>query len=261
MAIITKARPLQPGNNGFIRSRLAQLKPKPAPHKRVALQYTYKRTPQPKLKLFNVTLWAASWGQDASLLNKTLRMLCYCRHNIQFDRIIHFSRTPEPFSDCPWETVIIPELDFPRWNIFVNRVVPNYIKSDFAMSVHEDGFPLHLDLWNPKFLEYDYIGAPWHDGTVGNGGFNIESKKMLKAKLNVPMTAQELASPSDTYVCHNIKKDLEDSGIRFAPTDLALKFSTETLRNDLQSFGFHGRDCSPQKYREGWSLIQRFEDE
>ena len=253
MAIINARRPLLPSRNTFVHSRLSQMRqlaPRP-----VAINSFYKRKPEPKIQLPNVTLWAASWGQDAMMLNKTLRVLCYCRHNIKFGRIIHFSRTPPQFPDLPWETVIIPELDMNRWNIFVNRVVPHYIKNDFAMSVHEDGFPLRFDLWQSAFLKYDYIGAPWQDGVVGNGGFNIESKAMLNAKAGLDFTVDELITASDMYVCRNRKAELEEFGLKFAPRDLALEFSTETFGNQWPSFGFHGRTAAKGKFDEGWKLI------
>ncbi len=251
MAIITKARPLLPAQNPFIQSRIASIK-RPAP-----IGNIYRRKTDPKIHLPNVTLWAASWGNDSMMLNKTLRVILYCRHNIEFGRIIHFSRTAAPFPDCPWDTVPIPELDMNRWNIFVNRVVPNYINTEFAMSVHEDGFPMRFDLWQPEFLDYDYIGAPWDDGVVGNGGFNIESQKLLHHKSMLPFSVEELNTASDTHVCRNRRKQLEQTGIQFAPTDLALKFSTETYGNERASFGFHGRNWSTGKYNAAWEKVAK----
>lgn len=38
-----------------------------------------------------------------------------------------------------------------------------------------------------EYLEYDYVGAPWLDGHVGNGGFSIRKKsKMLSIIDNIP---------------------------------------------------------------------------
>ncbi len=230
-------------NNFFIASRLARIKP--TPYKPVPLHAFYKRKPNPKLMLPNVTIWAASWGTDQRMLDRTLRVLCYCRHNMKADRIIHFSRTPAPFNDCPWETIPIPELDMRSWNPFVNRVVPQYIPKGFAMSVHEDGFPLRFDLWQPEFLSYDYIGAPWTDGVVGNGGFNNESQCCLELEVS-------------QRICRNRKAELEELGLRFAPRDLALEFSTETFGNQWPSFGYHGRNCNGTKHAEGWRLIDEF---
>lgn len=209
-----------------------------------------------KLPLKNVTLWAASWSSDAEMHDRTLRVLCYCRKYIEFERIIHFSAIECPFGDCPWETIIIPKLDFNRWNLFVNRVVPNYIQSEFAMSVHEDGFPIEMSLWKPEFLEYDYIGAPWADGVVGNGGFNIESQKLLKEKLKLSFVTEELTTASDMYICRNRKQELEAKGITFAPRDIALQFSTELIGEAWPSFGYHGRIASPNKHRNAWARVE-----
>ncbi len=251
MAIVKVNRPVQ---NFFIASRLARIKPFSCP-----IAGLLKLKPDPKIKIQGVTIWAASWGKDYRMLDRTMRVLCYCLRNMTVDRIIHFSRTAPNFKDCPWETIIIPELDMRSWNVFVNRVVPHYIRSEFAMSVHEDGFPIDFCLWQHEFLNYDYIGAPWLDGTVGNGGFNIESRKMLRSKLELEVTAEELVEASDTHICVKRRKELEAKGIRFAPKDLALEFSTETTGHDRKSFGFHGRGFAPNKYREGWAIIEQDE--
>ena len=182
-------------------------------------------------------------------------MINYCDSIIDFERVIYFSASTKRICDFPFEIIKIPHLDFQKFNVFVNREVPKYITSDFAMSVHEDGFPIEVGRWKPEFLHYDYIGAPWQDGIVGNGGFNIESQKLLKAKMSLPPTPEELTTASDMYVCRNRKVDLRALGINFAPRDLALEFSSETFGNQWPSFGFHGRDYAVNKYHEGWKII------
>ena len=37
----------------------------------------------------------------------------------------------------------------------------DHIHTDYAMSVHADGFIVHPEMWRDEFLKYDYIGAPW----------------------------------------------------------------------------------------------------
>ncbi len=210
-----------------------------------------------KLKLKNVTLWATSWGNDEDLTWRTARVLQYCDSLIEFERVVFFSGCKKRMCDFPFEIIPIKPLDMQKWNIFVNREVPKYITGDFAMSVHEDGFPIAVSKWRPDFLKYDYIGAPWHDGVVGNGGFNIESKRLMEIKLMMIRTPDELTTASDTYICRNRRAALETLGIRFAPLDVAIKFSTETIFNDKPSFGFHGRNWEGCKYNKAWEILEQ----
>ena len=51
--------------------------------------------------------------------------------------------------------------------------------------IQHDGFILNHKAWDNEFLNYDYIGAPvyWMGNKlieVGNGGFSLRSKKLLK---------------------------------------------------------------------------------
>lgn len=171
--------------------------------------------------------------------------------------MLFFTYLPMPQADVPFKVIRIPQLDWQKWNEFVNREVPQHIQSRYAMSVHEDGFPMHTNLWDDVFLTYDYIGAPWHDRVVGNGGFNIESQRLLRTKQQVP-DWNEKDTPSDVWVCRSHRKRFEDDGIKFAPVNVALLFSTEELENHTPSFGFHGRKANQAKYREGWKIIESF---
>lgn len=210
-----------------------------------------------KLNLSNVTIWGASWSTDEKMLSRTIRVLRYCREIISCEHMILFSFLPMPQTDLPFRVIRIPQLDWQKWSIFVNREVPKHIQSEFAMSVHEDGFPLDCSLWNPRFLSYSYIGAPWTDKVVGNGGMNIERQDLLKEKLSMPTTPDEQTTASDMYICRNRAEYLKAKGITFAPCDLALTFATETFGNQWPSFAFHGRTVATEKYKRGWDIIRK----
>lgn len=81
------------------------------------------------------------------------------------------------------------------------------------------------------FLKYDYIGAPWKDKTVGNGGLSLRRKsKMLEIIDNCPYTNQ----PEDVYfgkACPEIFRNIPSF-------ENAKEFSVETVYND-KSFGVH----------------------
>jgi len=112
------------------------------------------------------------------------------------------------------------------------------------MIVQRDGFFININAWRSEFLDYDYIGAPWPNGRVGNGGFSIRSKSLLKFIANHPISGdpQFDFSPEDGNICSTFRQGLEDAGHRFAPTDIAARFSREdlgVLPDDV--FGFHGK--------------------
>jgi hypothetical protein len=121
------------------------------------------------------------------------------------------------------------------------------------MIVQWDGFPLNEKAWEADFLRYDYIGAPWTPGynwalgmpvcteetRVGNGGFSIRSKKLLEATFRITNGRKDI-NPEDVYIVRAIRKELDQEGIKFAPYDLAKKFSVEDNYYTGQ-FGFHGQ--------------------
>lgn len=87
-----------------------------------------------------------------------------------------------------------------------------------------------------SYMSYDYVGAPWKDQNIGNGGLSLRKKsKMLEIINNCPYSNEN----EDIYfsrACPSVKKNI--------PTfDIAKHFSIETVYDDL-SFGVH----KPWKY-------------
>ena len=124
-----------------------------------------------------------------------------------------------------------------------------------------DSFVVNSNLWDEDFLKYDYIGAPWSneikvnsnitldlkENNVGNGGFSLRSHKLTKitSKLNYDKLKFPLKG-EDVIICHYLYKEMLNSGIRFAPSKLAAKFSMENVNHlygqDVNTvFGFHGK--------------------
>jgi hypothetical protein len=132
---------------------------------------------------------------------------------------------------------------------FTLKELHRYIESDFVLMIHDDGFIINPHLWNPSFLEYDYIGAPWPGspsdieyGRVGNGGFCIRSKRLMEATSHL-----EYEPLNDDWiigVTHN--KILRDMDIHTAPVTLAMTFSLELPIAECEynldnTFGFHSK--------------------
>lgn len=107
-----------------------------------------------------------------------------------------------------------------------------------VLVVQWDGFLTDARQWDPRFLDYDYIGAPWKDGSVGNGGFSLRSRRLVDAlrTMDTPET-----HPEDHCICHRYRGELETRfGIRFAPPELARRFSWEAIDPGHPTFGLHG---------------------
>lgn len=124
---------------------------------------------------------------------------------------------------------------------FMLHDLHRHVFTPHALCVQWDGYVLRGSAWDPSFLEYDYIGAVWpsfadgHD--VGNGGFSLRSKKLLEACRELPFDGSRM---EDVIICRDRRVQLEERGIRFAPSAVARQFSYERTRPEGNEFGFHG---------------------
>lgn len=156
----------------------------------------------------------------------------------------------------------IPTLNFYEFNRFcVNELydITKHIDFSHILFVQDDGFIINPNLWQDKFLNYDYIGAPWlkqnpqdlfpwvylygMNGAVGNGGFSLRSKALLKECKSIEY--KENYPNEDVFICAVANQYLRHKNIKFADTQTACEFSLETknyLNDDLKNcFGFHGK--------------------
>jgi len=148
------------------------------------------------------------------------------------------------------------------YDFFVLSQLVNYIQTSHYLIIQTDGFILNPQAWDDHFLDYDYIGAPWaysplHDwfphkptgpnNSVGNGGFSLRSTKLGYIAQHIFCTSSrdpnfktENWYPEDCFICRDIRPGLENKyEIKFAPEDIALKFSCENKPYTNQ-FGYHG---------------------
>lgn len=140
----------------------------------------------------------------------------------------------------------------PQFNYWENFEAWKYVQTRFAMFVQFDGYVVRPDLWDARFLHYDYIGAPWpadwqvHQTgkhRVGNGGFSIKSRALLQRVARLPW----LDVPGDVLVCCRYRELLEAEGFSFAPPEVAARFSVEhrVPETPAATFGFHGPKGAP----------------
>lgn len=163
-----------------------------------------------------------------------------------FGKTLYFSNQ---VSSKDVEIVNIPDIrgkkDGWSYSYFCLMELPKYIETDFCLVIQHDGFIINPNLWTDEFLEYDYIGAPWIDNyvnRVGNGGFSLRSKKFLDSCLDI-FENESIIEHEDLLACVYKYNEFTKRGVKFAPVDLAIKFSIEHVVPELKSmdsFGFHG---------------------
>ncbi len=210
---------------------------------------------------------------------RTLKTLSAC-HGFDVKRVFWFSNAACPIEAelvARWGAafvvwVRIEPFELNRsFNDQLNELtldlLPKTVDTDFNLVVQADGYAVNYQAWTDQFLQYDYIGASWpHESTgrdVGNGGFSLRSKKLYRAMLDLRRryTLERLIQglqtidicadkflgysiPEDNLICKIYRPILEQQyGIRFAPAELADRFSIETNAGSPwfgSSFGFHG---------------------
>ncbi len=120
--------------------------------------------------------------------------------------------------------------------------VPHFVNTSHFLLVQWDSWVLDAQCWNPQFLQYDYIGAPWWfpEGiNVGNGGFSLRSVRLTKFLAAHPREFP-VRLPEDAVLCRAYRPFLERLGFRWAPDALAGQFAFECTRPVARTFGFHG---------------------
>lgn len=162
---------------------------------------------------------------------------------IQFNECLLFSDKPQNHSYIKTiEIDTISSMD--DYDRFVFKELHNHINTDYLLIIQWDGWIIDKNSWDDRYLNYDYIGAPWSfydDGkVVGNGGFSLRSKKLLTALTNSEFEVIHNQAEDDA-ICRGYREILEGKyDIKFAPLYLAEKFSYESYITQQSTFGFHG---------------------
>lgn len=133
---------------------------------------------------------------------------------------------------------------------FICRELHKHVNTTHCLVVQHDGYIVNPKMWTPRFLLYDYIGAPWQQWKlVGNGGFSLRSLKLLKS--TGTLAPLEIPHPEDSWICNKHRNDLMNLfGIKFAPYEVANQFAFEGRSYDGKEwkglptthngqFGFH----------------------
>jgi len=208
---------------------------------------------------------------------EALKALEYCNRFFKFNKSILF--TDQVFSHSFIQCHKIEKLSWQGYSEFILRL-NNYTNADYVMMIHEDGHIVNPHLWTDEFLNYDYIGAPWPNthswltqphmnrvlphlyrtfprNRVGNGGFSIRSKKFLQFSSQFENCD---GFGEDNFLCCVKYDDAIQYGIKYAPFELAQRFSYENSCTDsdvvwptipkynmTKHFGWHGKYLTNSK--------------
>jgi hypothetical protein len=158
----------------------------------------------------------------------------------------------KPIVDYGTFIPIRKNFNYADYNYIMLKGLSPFIKTDFILHIHPDGMAANKELWTDEFLKYDYVGAPWHDQVVGNGGFSLRSFKLIDALLDSDVIAHWIETQKryvneDHVICRYQSRFLYDKyGIKIAPFELAKYFSKEMNPFFVEkTFGFHGTWIMP----------------
>lgn len=143
------------------------------------------------------------------------------------------------------------------WNYKVIYELHHYVQTDFALFIHADGYVIRPQLWNPLWLSYDYVGAPWpmpRDNysyltpagelvRVGNS-VSLRSKKIMElpSTLGLEWKSYYGNTNEDGFLCCHNRDILKENGVKFADIDVAKHFSKEweiPENKGIDTFMFH----------------------
>jgi len=149
--------------------------------------------------------------------------------------------------------------------LFYNNIIYDNIPTEIFLVFQTDSIicKKHKHLIN-DFLKYDYVGAPWPEGNLGNGGLSLRKKsKMLKvlencnknSNNNLFIEEENRFEHEDRIFANDVDRCKPYIDIKKPDYDLSKQFSIEMIYND-KSFGVHRAydylDTDSQKKLEGW---------
>jgi hypothetical protein len=146
-----------------------------------------------------------------------------------------------------------------EWSKYIVYNLTDYVETDYCLLIHADGYVIHPELWNPKWLGYDFCGSPWplpkdtfsyrdENGKiirVGNS-VGLRSKKLLDLprKLNLPWEPLHGYLNEDGMLTVKWRTLFESHGITYIPFEEALIFGREAPLPEYtgDTFLFHTYD-------------------
>jgi hypothetical protein len=132
------------------------------------------------------------------------------------------------------------------WSKFHWHGTPDLVNTSHCLFIQWDSWVIDGGQWAPKWLELDYVGAPWwynDNRNVGNGGFSLKSLELMEYlranKDKFPVTTDA----DDDLLCRKYRHEMGfRPTFKWADNAAALDFAFERVRHDghQKHFGFHG---------------------
>ncbi|MCR5177578.1 MAG: hypothetical protein K6C95_01190 [Lachnospiraceae bacterium] len=211
---------------------------------------------------------------------ETVRAMAYSMRDIEFGDAVFISHKRPFYLPRGVRFGKIDRLnDIDAFNHACVYKLQDYVKTDYMLLVHADGFVVHPECWEDEFLKYDYIGSPWPVGEndaaytdasgrlcrVGNS-VSVRSKRLLEypSKHDLPWERdREGFYNEDTFLCVRHRAEMESEGLKWAPFEMALRFGREKPlpeNEGLDTFIFHKWWGENEKYPQFRSPYKRFKD-
>ncbi len=197
---------------------------------------------QKKLKLPDVTLAAMT----SVKIYETIKALEYSMQGIEFGEVVlitHRKPFMLPKTITYKHTDKLTDIDC--FNYKIAYELGDYINTDYVLLIHYDGFVVHPEKWQEKFLDYDYIGSPWpvpapgkqhcyHDiygnlCRVGNS-VSLRSRRFLELPRKAGFKWEKDEDGfynEDIFLCCMNKHKFEEAGMKYAPVEVAAQFGHE----------------------------------
>lgn len=119
--------------------------------------------------------------------------------------------------------------------------LPELVATDFFMLVHYDAWIIDGSRWEDKFLDYDYMGAPWWYDDPFNVGFPTLLSVKLMRYLAERKHHFHIEFPEDDMLCRKYRPELEKAGFKWPHERVASRFMFECSRpaENSRHFMFH----------------------
>jgi hypothetical protein len=234
-----------------------------------------------KLQLPDVAAYTFCWGTEH--VEKSLRAMLIGMDQVDFKRAVLITDSSKTDLDQFKYVLMTNRIEVCDMSVDLNENLLNddtnregfrdsfltqvkkYMTDDFCLNFQHDSTIIDTGQWSDRFLEYDYIGAPWPISIiqssdmvngriknlptqVGNGGFSLRSRKFVEESVGLESHHKN----EDLNTCIFNYWHLKTKGVELADNVLAGQFSSEhpvpeigkyfdrSLLFTYGSFGFHG---------------------
>ena len=232
-----------------------------------------------KLQLPDVAVFTFCWGTEH--VEKSLKAMLIAMDQVDFKRSVLITDSSKTDLSLFSKVIDQHNIEICDMRVDLNDNLQNddanrsgfcesfvqqtnkFILDEFCLNVQHDSTIIDIGKWNNRFLDYDYIGAPWPmhiiqasdmvngrideiPNVVGNGGFSLRTRKFVEESAKLGWEHKN----EDLNICVFNYERMTSAGIKFAPPELAAQFSKEhptpygnfsrSMLFSYNSFGFHG---------------------